>query len=68
MFIWKKRVLPKNANIRLNADAVTYTDPAANEAVAKSKELQTTDHHRRSIAKEKAKPEEFQHKEQIVQK
>ncbi|MBL0132572.1 MAG: tetratricopeptide repeat protein [Chitinophagaceae bacterium] len=66
--VYMEKANAENVNIRLNADAVTYTDPAANEAVAKSKELQKQQTIiEGQIAKEKAKPEEIQHKEQIVQ-
>lgn len=66
--VYLEKANAENVNIRLNADAVTYTDAAANEAVAKTKELQKQQSIiEGQIAKEKSKPEEFQHKEQIVQ-
>lgn len=66
--VYMEKANAENIRIRLNSGNVTYDDTATNEAIAKEKALRKQQSLFDSeIAKEKAKPEPLQHKEQIAQ-
>lgn len=66
--VYMEKANAENVKLRLNSGDITYTDAAANEALAKEKELRKQQTlFDNQIAAEKAKPEQLQHKEQIAQ-
>ena len=66
--VFMEKANAENIKLRLNSGSVTYNDANANDAIAKEKELRKQQSLFDSeIAKEKAKPEQLQHIEQIAQ-
>ncbi|MBC7849144.1 MAG: tetratricopeptide repeat protein [Chitinophagaceae bacterium] len=66
--VYMEKANAENIKLRLNSDDITYDDAATNEALAKEKELRKQQAiFDNQIAKEMAKPEKLQHKEQIAQ-
>ena len=66
--VYMEKANAENIKLRLSSTAISYDNAEANEAVAKEKELRKQQSlFENEIAREKAKPEQLQHKEQIAQ-
>jgi len=66
--VYMEKANAENIKLRLNTGDINYADAEKTEAVAKEKELRKQQTlFENQIAKEKSKPEQLQHKEQIAQ-
>jgi len=66
--VYMEKANAENIKLRLNSDEIVYNDAAKNDAIEKEKDLRKQQAlYETEIAKEKAKPEQLQHKEQIAQ-
>ena len=66
--VYMEKANAENIKLRLNSNEIVYNDAAKNNAIEKEKELRKQQAlYDTEIAKEKAKPEQLQHKEQIAQ-
>lgn len=66
--VYMEKANAENVNLRMGSGEENYADSAANEAVAREKELRRKQAiYDNQIAREKSKPEQLQHKEQIAQ-
>ena len=66
--VYMEKANAENIKLRLNSGEIVYNDATKNDAIEKEKELRKQQVlYDTEIAKEKAKPEQLQHKEQIAQ-